>query len=62
MIDTILATADAALRTMFATPHASRACPTLPGQASQLSAEETDLLARTQQRLDAFGARRSLLT
>ncbi len=40
MIDKILTTADAALRTIFATPHASRACPTLPGQASELSTEE----------------------
>ena len=39
-MDALLTAADAALRTLFATPHASRACPTLPGQASELTAEE----------------------
>ena len=39
-MDAILTAADAALRTLFATPHASRACPTLPGQPSELNAEE----------------------
>jgi len=42
-LDALLGSADAALRTLFATPHASRACPTLPGQASELSADEKDL-------------------
>jgi ubiquinone biosynthesis monooxygenase Coq7 len=42
-LDTLLNSADAALRTLFATPHASRACPTLPGQTSELSAEEKEL-------------------
>ena len=105
-MDAILTAADAALRTLFATPHASRACPTLPGQPSELnaeekahagalmrvnhvgevcaqalyasqalatrssmlrahferaSAEETDHLAWTQQRMNELGARRSLL-
>ena len=39
-MDALLTAADAALRTLFATPHASRACPTLPGQSSELTAEE----------------------
>ena len=38
--DELLAAADAALRTLFATPHAARACPTLPGQATELSTLE----------------------
>jgi ubiquinone biosynthesis monooxygenase Coq7 len=105
-MDALLTAADAALRTLFATPHASRACPTLPGQSSELtpeekthagalmrvnhvgevcaqalyasqalatrnstlrahferaSAEETDHLAWTQQRMTELGAHRSLL-
>jgi 3-demethoxyubiquinol 3-hydroxylase len=36
-LDQLINTADAALRTVFATPHASRPCPTLPAQATQLS-------------------------
>ena len=39
-MDTFLATADAALRTLFATPHASRPCPTLPNQATNLTQAE----------------------
>ena len=42
-LDALLSSADAALRTLFATPHASRACPTLPGQASELNADEKAL-------------------
>jgi len=41
MIDALLATTDAALRTIFATPRATRACPTLPNNdATALSREE----------------------
>ncbi len=40
MMDAFLTTADAALRTLFAAPHAVRACPTLPGQATALSPTE----------------------
>ena len=40
MIDAILATADSALRTVFATPHAARACPTVPEQSTELSHAE----------------------
>ena len=36
-LDAFLIAADAALRTLFAAPHAARACPTLPGQATELS-------------------------
>lgn len=106
MRDALLITADAALRTLFATPRASRACPTLPHQATVLttlekneagalmrvnhvgevcaqalytaqalatrnpalrrhfiraSAEETDHLAWTRQRLDELGSRPSVL-
>ena len=105
-MDTFLRTFDAALRTLFATPRAAQACPTLPGEASELSAseqreagalmrvnhvgevcaqalytaqafatknealraqfisasaEETDHLAWTRQRLDELGDRPSLL-
>ena len=40
MIDAILATADSALRTVFAPPHAARACPTVPEQSTELSHAE----------------------
>lgn len=105
-MDTFLSAADAALRTLFATPRAAQACPTLPGDATELSAadkaqagalmrvnhvgevcaqalytaqafatknealrthfkrasaEETDHLAWTRQRLAELGARPSLL-
>ena len=40
MIDTTLATLDNALRILFATPHATHPCPTLPEQATELSATE----------------------
>ena len=43
MIDALLATADGALRTIFATPHASRACPTVPEQGTELSQAEKAL-------------------
>ncbi len=36
-MDAFFTAADSALRTLFATPHASRPCPTLPGQPTQLS-------------------------
>src|SRR5450756_1337246 len=39
-MDILLSTFDAALRTLFATPRASRACPTLPGAATELTAVE----------------------
>ncbi len=39
-MDAILNTADAALRTLFATPRASRACPTQVSPAAELSAAE----------------------
>ncbi len=38
--DQLLATADAALRTLFATPRAALPCPTLPGEATELTAAE----------------------
>ena len=105
-MDKLLTAADAALRTLFATPRASRVCPTLPHESAALSAaekveagalmrvnhvgevcaqalytaqalatknaalrahftrasaEETDHLAWTKQRLDELGARPSLL-
>ena len=40
MIDNALATFDNALRILFATPHATHPCPTLPEQATELSATE----------------------
>ena len=39
-MDALLTAADAALRTLFATPHASRACPTLANDATVLSTDE----------------------
>ena len=39
-LDLALNAADGALRTLFAKPHASRACPTVPAQATDLSAED----------------------
>src|SRR5450830_1802047 len=104
--DRFFTTCDAALRTLFVTPRAERACPTLPGEATELSvaekaqagalmrvnhvgevcaqalytaqafatknealrahfirasAEETDHLAWTEQRLNELGERKSLL-
>lgn len=42
-MDALLSTADAALRTLFAPPRASRPRPTLPEQATELGAEEKKL-------------------
>ena len=39
-MDKLIIAADAALRTLFATPRAARACPTLPQQGTELSAAE----------------------
>ena len=39
-MDKLIIAADAALRTLFATPRAARACPTLPQQGTVLSAAE----------------------
>jgi ubiquinone biosynthesis monooxygenase Coq7 len=36
-VDAFFTAADSALRTLFATPHASRPCPTLPAQPTELS-------------------------
>lgn len=43
MMDALLSTADAALRTLFVTPRASQACPTLAGQDSVLSEQDKAL-------------------
>ena len=42
-LDTALNAADNALRTLFAKPHASRACPTVPAHTTELSAEDKAL-------------------
>jgi ubiquinone biosynthesis monooxygenase Coq7 len=42
-MDTLLNAADSALRTLFARPHASRDCPTLPGQTTQLDGADKAL-------------------
>ena len=42
-MDALLSTADAVLRTLFATPRASQACPTLAGQDSVLSEQDKAL-------------------
>ena len=39
-LDHVLATADGALRTLFAKPRARRACPTVPDQATNLTAKD----------------------
>lgn len=39
-MDALLNAADSALRTLFAKPHAAQACPTLAGQATDLSDAE----------------------
>ena len=42
-VDALLAAADAGLRTVFATPHATRACPTVPETDTALDAGERAL-------------------
>jgi ubiquinone biosynthesis monooxygenase Coq7 len=42
-MDTLLNAADSALRTLFATPHASRHCPTVPGQKTELDGADKAL-------------------
>ena len=42
-LDLALNAADGALRTLFAKPRASRTCPTVPSEASDLSRQEKDL-------------------
>lgn len=42
-MDTLINAADQALRTLFASPRASRPCPTVPGQSTQLAASEKAL-------------------
>ena len=42
-MDTFLNAADSALRTLFAKPHASRACPTVAGQSTELSVADKAL-------------------
>lgn len=44
-MDALLTAADSALRTLFATPRASQACPTLPEEATELSDAEKRLAA-----------------
>ena len=39
-MDTLFTAFDTALRTLFATPHAAQACPTLPDRATELTASE----------------------
>lgn len=42
-MDTLLSTADTALRTLFAPPRASRPCPTVPELPTELAADEKKL-------------------
>jgi ubiquinone biosynthesis monooxygenase Coq7 len=42
-MDTLINAADSALRTLFATPHASRHCPTVPGQKTELAGADRAL-------------------
>jgi 3-demethoxyubiquinol 3-hydroxylase len=46
MTDALLNAADTALRTLFATPRAAQLCPTVPGEATELNAEEKRHAAR----------------
>jgi hypothetical protein len=39
-LDTALNAADGALRTLFAAPRASRTCPTVPGEKTELVAQD----------------------
>ena len=41
--DTLINSADSALRTLFAKPHASRPCPTVAGESTALSADDKRL-------------------
>ena len=43
--DRFLIACDTALRTLFATPHASKPCPTLPNQPTELTAQEQKISA-----------------
>ena len=43
--DQVLVACDTALRTLFARPHASKPCPTLPGQVTELTEAEKALSA-----------------
>ena len=43
--DQLLVACDTALRTLFARPHASKPCPTLPGQVTELTEAEKALSA-----------------
>ena len=43
--DQVLIAFDTALRTLFAQPHASKACPTVADQATELTQEEKNLSA-----------------
>lgn len=42
-LDTALNAADGALRTLFATPHASRPCPTVPSEKTELALQDKAL-------------------
>ena len=42
-LDTALNAADSALRTLFAQPRASRTCPTVPSQSTELSTQDKAL-------------------
>jgi ubiquinone biosynthesis monooxygenase Coq7 len=42
-LDTALNAADGALRTLFATPRASRTCPTVPGEKTELATHDKSL-------------------
>lgn len=53
-MDALLTTADSALRTLFAKPHASRACPTVPGQDTELN-EADKALAGALMRVNHVG-------
>ena len=44
-MDALLCAADTALRTLFATPRATHACPTIPGENTALDAAESRLSA-----------------
>ena len=45
MTDPLFSTFDSALRTLFATPHAAKPCPTLPNQPTELTEQERKISA-----------------
>jgi len=54
-MDALLIAADSALRTLFVTPHASRPCPTLPGQPTEALSDTERQLSGALMRVNHVG-------